>query len=548
MNRRLFKTNVSRLLKIWLDKKASTVNHRAVIRDIYQEVGISAGYFLMLTLANLIALSGLITNSTAVIIGAMLISPLMGPILSSGFAFITGDMRVGRRALRKITLSVAVTLAIAAFATYISPLKDVTSEILARTRPNLYDLSIAFLAGTAGAIALCTKRSIITIVPGVAIATAVIPPLSVAGYGLGTGQFMIALGGFFLFFTNFVAIVVCTSIIFYIYGFRPAMVTPEETGQVKKRVVMLAGLLFVISIPLVYTLVTSLSAIRLKSGIESILKQEYDREHHSRLVTAGYRKEGDGSLEVDAVVNTVEYLKEEELKKVEKRLSENLGRPVTLEVEQVRVRAGGLKEESAKPGILPAVAPPKPPEEISRSSVEGAVNVARKVSDKIGRIIAPSSVAGFHVGFAEDKKSVSVLMKIRRDQSLSDEQRRWLQEIVVSELGVPAEVTVETTPFVQPLVFKKRETSLTDEMKGELAVLKEVNQKSAKVIFTLESCPESDRSVARKQAGERLNAAKVFLVENLGIPEDRVTTALRKGETMPTARVTVTVSGQEIKP
>lgn len=107
-------------IKKWLNEKASSINQRNVVKDIYPEVEISPGYFLVLTIANLIALSGLITNSVAVIIGAMLISPMMGPILSSGFAFITGDKGIGIKALKKITLSIAVTLVIAAIATHSS--------------------------------------------------------------------------------------------------------------------------------------------------------------------------------------------------------------------------------------------------------------------------------------------------------------------------------------------------------------------------------------------------------------------------------------------
>ena len=101
MENEQIKSRAAFFLRKWLDSRAALVNHKGVIKDIYLEVDISAGYFLMLTIANLIALMGLITNSVAVIIGAMLISPLMGPILSSGFAFITGDVVIGKKALKK---------------------------------------------------------------------------------------------------------------------------------------------------------------------------------------------------------------------------------------------------------------------------------------------------------------------------------------------------------------------------------------------------------------------------------------------------------------
>ena len=291
----------------WLQKKASLINHSEVIKDIYLEVETSAGYFLILTLANLIALGGLITNSAPVIIGAMLISPLMGPILNIGFSFITGDKFVWRKSIKKLTASVALTLIVAAIATYLSPLKDVTNEIIARTRPNLYDLGIAFFAGSAGAVAICTKKNYLTIVPGVAIATAVIPPLSVTGFGIGTGNFNILLGGFFLFFTNFVAIILSTCIVFYLFGFRPSMIT-EEVKQLKRRIIFLAFVLFVISIPLIYTLHKSISEVTLRNNVQNILEMEFNKEGYSHLSTFNYLKKKDRKLEINAIINTIGYM------------------------------------------------------------------------------------------------------------------------------------------------------------------------------------------------------------------------------------------------
>ena len=186
-------------MKRYFGKYAAMIDQKSVIKDIYSELELSPGYFTMLNLANLIALFGLLINSIAVIIGAMLISPLMGPMISFGFAFVTGDNAIWQKSLKKLVVSVTITILVAAAATYFSPLNDITDEILARTKPNLFDLLIAFLAGSAGAAAICTKKNYLTVVPGVAIATAVIPPLSVAGFSLGIGNLYIASGGFFLF-------------------------------------------------------------------------------------------------------------------------------------------------------------------------------------------------------------------------------------------------------------------------------------------------------------------------------------------------------------
>jgi len=163
-------------LKDYLALKTEMVSHQAIIKEVASGVERSWVYYLMLLMSGLIALLGLLTNSVAVVIGAMLISPLMGPIISSGLALTIGDLPLARRAFRTIAVSVVLTVLVTALMTLLSPLKEPTSEILARVRPNIYDLFIAVLSGIVGAVALCTKRNYLITATGVAVATAVIPP------------------------------------------------------------------------------------------------------------------------------------------------------------------------------------------------------------------------------------------------------------------------------------------------------------------------------------------------------------------------------------
>ena len=144
-------------------------------------------YLTMLVLAGLLALFGVLQNSVAVIIGAMLISPLMNPILSAALALLLGDWKLGRKSAIVLGLSIAAVIAITALVARVSPLKQVTPEILARTNPNLLDLFIAVLSGLAGTLALRSGAVAMTIIPGVAIAFAVVPPLAVVGYATTTG-------------------------------------------------------------------------------------------------------------------------------------------------------------------------------------------------------------------------------------------------------------------------------------------------------------------------------------------------------------------------
>ena len=134
-----------------------------------------------------IATLGLALNSPAVIIGAMLISPLMGPILASGLALATGDFVLGTRAVVNLALSCLAAIAFAVLLVALLPFKEVTAEIAARTQPNTLDLVIALFSGAVGSIAVCKEvKGVVTSIPGVAIAVALMPPLCVVGYGIGS--------------------------------------------------------------------------------------------------------------------------------------------------------------------------------------------------------------------------------------------------------------------------------------------------------------------------------------------------------------------------
>jgi uncharacterized hydrophobic protein (TIGR00271 family) len=181
-------------------------------------------YWLQILFSAGIATLGLVMNSPAVIIGAMLISPLMGPILAAGLALASGDMILGLRSLAKILLSCALAVVFAVFLVALLPFREMTNEIAARTQPNTLDLFIALFSGAVGSIAVCRDvKGIATSIPGVAIAVALMPPLCVAGYGLGlvltfdpaTG-WRIAMGGGLLFLTNLVAITFTAMVVFLI--------------------------------------------------------------------------------------------------------------------------------------------------------------------------------------------------------------------------------------------------------------------------------------------------------------------------------------------
>ena len=171
-------------------------------------------YWIEVIFAAGIATVGLVLNSPAVIIGAMLISPLMGSILGNGLALAAGDVILALRAIIKLALSCLFAILFAVFLVSVLPFKEMTPEILARTQPNILDLVVALFSGAVGSLAICKKpKGVATSIPGVAIAVALMPPLCVVGYGFGialsvnmVNGLRVARGGGLLFFTNLVAI------------------------------------------------------------------------------------------------------------------------------------------------------------------------------------------------------------------------------------------------------------------------------------------------------------------------------------------------------
>ena len=155
----------------------------------------------ILILSIFIASIGLNMNSTAVIIGAMLISPLMGPILATGFGFATLNFTVVKSAILRLSLQITIAVLASTLYFYISPVQTATSELLARTEPNIFDVFIAIFGGLAGIIGQ-TRKTLDNVIPGVAIATALMPPLCTAGYGLANGNWHYFFGAGYLFFIN----------------------------------------------------------------------------------------------------------------------------------------------------------------------------------------------------------------------------------------------------------------------------------------------------------------------------------------------------------
>jgi len=190
----------------------------------------------ILIFAIFVASLGLNVNSTAVIIGAMLISPLMGPIMGIGFSLGINDSQLLRRAGMNYVVATIAALLTSTCYFLLSPLDEAHSELLARTAPTIYDVLIALFGGFAGIVALSSKQKG-NVLPGVAIATALMPPLCTAGYGLATAQFSFFFGAFYLYIINTVFIALATFIVIRIFHFPYKKFTSEKAERFSKRIV-----------------------------------------------------------------------------------------------------------------------------------------------------------------------------------------------------------------------------------------------------------------------------------------------------------------------
>lgn len=242
----------------------------AVIRE---GVSFKGTNMLILILAIFIASLGLNTNSTAVIIGAMLISPLMGPIIGIGLGVGVQDFELLKRSIRNLVMAAGFSVLTSTVYFLISPVSEGHSELLARTSPTIYDVLIGFFGGGAGIVAIGSKSKG-NVIPGVAIATALMPPLCTAGYGLATLQINYFLGAFYLFLINSIFIGLSTFIGIKLMHYKPVVsVNPERSRKVRHIVYTVSILTLLPSLYLTYNM---LRQSRFSANADRFIAQQFN--------------------------------------------------------------------------------------------------------------------------------------------------------------------------------------------------------------------------------------------------------------------------------
>lgn len=274
------------------------VSQQEAEQSIRDGISFRGTNILILVFAILIASLGLNTNSTAVIIGAMLISPLMGPIIGMGLALGIQDFAMLKRSFRNLAIAAGFSVIASTLYFLISPVSEGHSELLARTSPTIYDVLIGFFGGFAGIIAIASKNKG-NVIPGVAIATALMPPLCTAGYGLATWQMHYFLGAFYLFLINSIYIGIATFIGVKLMNYQKvAVVETSRSRRVRRVVYVLAVLTLLPSVVLTWQMLTK---ERFQQNVSHFVADEFNFPGTHVLSSSGEIDKGEKIVNVTLI-------------------------------------------------------------------------------------------------------------------------------------------------------------------------------------------------------------------------------------------------------
>ena len=312
----------------WLKEKATPI--ASLNRSLWRLSVPSFNFHFMLGLSAIISTLGLLANSVAIIIGAMIIAPLMGPIIGMAFAIAMGNRKLLRRSSFTLFKGVILTIATSWLAVSIVGLETVDSEILSRTNPTLIDFGIAMAAGLAGAFTQ-TRRSIADAIPGVAIAVALVPPLSVIGIGLALGAESIAIGASLLFLTNLICIIFFGSLVFLFQSY-------GNIDRAKKGLAMSTIVMFALGIPLTISMRDLIIKKNVTSQINGLIVDEtksFSDADVKSISVIPRKKYLQVAIEIAAPIDSISQA---DIERLRRSIVENVERNISLRVEVIPMR------------------------------------------------------------------------------------------------------------------------------------------------------------------------------------------------------------------
>jgi uncharacterized hydrophobic protein (TIGR00271 family) len=304
---------------------ASEDEYRELFISLRDNAKSSSSYQVLIVLSVMLALTGLYANSAPVIIGAMILAPLMSPIMSLAMGLARSDTPLIRAAVKTLAVGIAWGFACAVLLAWLMPFDLATEEMQARMSPTLLDLFIAVISGVAGAYAH-SREEIAKSLAGVAIAVALVPPLSVAGIGLGWGDWQMARGALLLLTTNLVGISLAASLTFLVLGFAPFT-------RARKGLAVSVSLVALVSAPLYVAYDHLVERGRLEERLRDGMLVVLDQIVHVSHVRVTL---GEPPL-VTVIVSSAERLENAHLDELKRLLSEQVGRKIALEA-QLNIR------------------------------------------------------------------------------------------------------------------------------------------------------------------------------------------------------------------
>ncbi|MCC5814024.1 MAG: DUF389 domain-containing protein [Leptospira sp.] len=298
-----------------LINRASTEDFKDLFIVLRENAIATQSYLTMLVLSTVLAIFGLFSNSSPVIIGAMILAPLMAPIISLSMAVLRQESKMLRDSFFTILNGTILSLVFAALITLLIPLRSITDEIGARTAPTILDMGIAIVSGIAGAYAHA-KEGIAKSLAGVAIAVALVPPLAVAGIGIGWLDYKVFLGAFLLYITNLAGIVMAGSVTFLILGFAPF--------KKSTRGLLLTFLLVVaVSIPL------TMSFLDMRT--RALIRQEVEGMEVRHIVIKDVKVSSGKDTRLSVRLVTYTPITDQDLEDIKTKINKKIGRDVSIE-------------------------------------------------------------------------------------------------------------------------------------------------------------------------------------------------------------------------
>ena len=315
----------------------SAQEKREIVNEITESASPGFDFFLLVVLSCSIATMGLVTDSPAVIIGAMLVAPLMSPIIGLGLGSIMGNARLVESALSALLRGAALAVLLSALMTIINKnlpfvvLQELPEEVLSRTHPSPIDLVIALAGGLAASYAM-TRPKISAALPGVAIATALMPPLCTIGVGIALGRLDVAGGATLLFVTNAITIAFAAAVVFFLQGFVPQRQVYDRI--ITRTLVSSASLTLILLFPLSFYSIKFFNEANENRSINEVVAAEVSRMNSSELIDLDVQRVQD-RLDMIITVRTNTPLRYEQVTKLQRSIATNLQKPVSLKVNQV---------------------------------------------------------------------------------------------------------------------------------------------------------------------------------------------------------------------